>query len=143
MYRFPNVVGFEQMVGSMGETELELGLPAGEAVADGEWVLAVFDLGAGHRATSAAARAALAPEGARLVFEPRDWQRLAEFAQSEALRTPSPTDDDEEKPPLTARSAGANISNPPTGTGARVLIVDDDPDIRDMVSVMLEAVGLQ
>jgi CheY-like chemotaxis protein len=30
----------------------------------------------------------------------------------------------------------------PTAQGARILVVDDDPDIRDVVIAMLEAVGL-
>src|SRR5262249_15356302 len=48
-------------------------------------------LGAGKRATSAAARASHSPDGLRLVFEPRDWQRLADFAQNEAPRSSSTT----------------------------------------------------
>lgn len=31
---------------------------------------------------------------------------------------------------------------PRSGEGARILVVDDDPDIRDVVAAMLEAVGL-
>jgi two-component system phosphate regulon response regulator PhoB len=135
------------MIRSMGESELELGVPAGETVEDGEWVLAIFDLGAGHRATSAAARAAIAPEGPRLIFEPRDWHKLADFAQAEASRTPSQhsieTPQRDADPaaslPHTTRSAGSTARG---GSGARVLIVDDDPDIREVVSLMLESVGL-
>jgi two-component system phosphate regulon response regulator PhoB len=138
------------MIRSMGESELELGVPAGETVDDGEWVLAIFDLGAGHRATSAAARAAIAPEGPRLIFEPRDWNKLADFAQAEAVRIASEPAADSlpsaagaasppEQLPHTTRSA---VTAARSGTGARVLIVDDDPDIRDVVSIMLEAVGL-
>src|SRR4051812_46268795 len=74
------------MVAGNEDAVLELGLPSGETVDDGEWVLAIFELGAERRATSAAARAAVAPDGSRLVFEPRDWQRLEAFAQTEAKR---------------------------------------------------------
>jgi two-component system phosphate regulon response regulator PhoB len=144
LYRFPNLVGFEQMIGSMGETELELGVPAGEIVEDGEWVLAIFDLGPGHRATSAAARAANSPEGPRLIFEPRDWHKLADFAQTEAQTAPQSSRAAEQPAgdllPQTARSAAVTARS---GTGSRVLIVDDDPDIRDVVSIMLESVGLE
>src|SRR5262245_8345203 len=64
-----------------GDAEFDLGLPAGVGVDDGEWVLAVFELGTARRATSAAARAVVGPDGMRLLFEPRDWKRLAEYAQ--------------------------------------------------------------
>src|SRR5262245_61842229 len=111
------------MIRSMGESELELGVPDSETVEDGEWVLAIFDLGNGHRATSASARASIAPEGPRLIFEPRDWHKLADFAQTEASRTPSqPSMENplrETEPaaslPHTTRSAGAAARS---GTGA-------------------------
>jgi len=106
--------------------EAELGVPPGESVEDGEWVLAIFELGPARRATSAAGRGALSPEGARLVFEPRDIKRLAEFAaRARALPEAMP-----------GRASRPLLNDP------RILIVDDDPDIREVVSAMLEAVGL-
>src|SRR5688572_829757 len=145
------------MVLGGGETELELGLPAGETVEDGEWVLAIFELGRVRRATSAAARGVLAPDGARLIFEPRDWRRLADFALREA-RQPSvssqppaaPRGRQDSEPTLspdTSKSAGTvppprMSSGRPPVSGATVLLVDDDPDIREVVTAMLEAVGL-
>jgi two-component system phosphate regulon response regulator PhoB len=180
LYRFPDLDQFEQVLrGAEIDAELDLGLPAGATVLDGEWVLAIFELGLGRRATSAAARAILSPDGARLTFEPRDWQRLAHFARHEARRPPSIPDVEESSwdsitpPPgvpgdaaLRARWASPMDSTPPeataggqtrrsgppgpanrpsqrpSGRGSRVLVVDDDPDIREMVAVMLEAVGL-
>lgn len=175
LYRFPDLTQFERMMaGAAGDSELELGLPAGEGVGDGEWVLAVFELGSGRRATSAAARAVVSPEGQRLIFEPRDWQRLAEFAQKESAarargeRRPSGELAVGEMSKSTSRSAELSPGDPrspegdprhrdgsfsdppapvkqtirPSGVAARVLIVDDDPDIREVVSAMLEAVGL-
>jgi two-component system phosphate regulon response regulator PhoB len=153
LYRFPDLQQFERMVFTVDEPELELGLPQGEEVEDGEWVLAIFELGVGRRATSAAARACVAPDGSRLVFEPRDWQRLADFAKSEAHRDvsvppPSPAPPRDSDPPDTARSVAAPavetraLETRPPKSGARVLVVDDDPDIRELVSAMLEAVGL-
>src|SRR4051812_20284427 len=85
------------MMSGTGEDECELGLPAGgEAVDDGEWILAIFELGAARRATSVACRAAVAPDGSRLIFEPRDWQRLVEFAQKEATLAPHPAASEED-----------------------------------------------
>jgi two-component system phosphate regulon response regulator PhoB len=144
LYRFPDLEEFDRLVrGALVEQEFPL--PAGETVEDGEWVLAIFELGPGRRATSAAGRAAALPEGARLVFEPRDLRRLAEFAAGEARNAPPapvpeshPSDEAIEavRPPSPGRSSRPTIEPP------RVLVVDDDPDIRDVVSVMLEAVGL-
>jgi two-component system phosphate regulon response regulator PhoB len=120
LYRFPDLDEFERVVHTAA-AEAEIGLPPGEAVDDGEWVLAIFELGPGRRATSAAGRGISSPEGARLLFEPRDLQRLTAFATQEAGRY-------------------SDHGHEP-GQG-RLLIVDDDPDIRDVVSAMLEAVGL-
>jgi two-component system, OmpR family, phosphate regulon response regulator PhoB len=154
-YRFLDPQQFEQMIGAAGDTELELGLPPGEEVEDGEWVLAIFDVGPDRRATSAAARAIIAPDGPRLAFEPRDWMRLAEFAQVEVRRpasSSSPPDapshrgfEIECEPTLDTTSPPEDIARswpPRSGKGSRILVVDDDADIRDVVSAMLEAVGL-
>lgn len=154
------------MIGSAGDAELELGLPTGETVDDGEWVLAIFDVGPEHKATSAAARAAFAPDGPRLVFEPRDYRRLADFAAIEAHHPGAPSTSSASSAPPPRRSSAPPSAVPvvrePLGSdpevmtprvstrswppraneGGRILVVDDDPDIRDVVSAMLEAVGL-
>ena len=142
------------MVQGTPDNELELGLPAGEWVDDGEWVLAIFELGAERRATSAAARASVAPDGSRLMFEPRDWQRLAEFVEAVAAHPTRRTQPDPEpargapaEPTLRSPAVGspppfAGTVGVPPAQGARVLIVDDDPDIRQVVAAMLHAVGL-
>lgn len=132
---------------------------------EGEWVLAVVELGPKGRALSAAARVSLAPDGAKLVFEPRDWQRLVEFAAREAVRTPKePPSSGEtlkddwvslERPrPVEAQAAGgmevvceqADVCGPPSGVkGAalKILVVDDDEDLRGLLTVLLEAGGLR
>ena len=153
LYRFPDLGEFERTMGSAGDSECELGLPAGEIAEDGEWILAIFELGSTRRATSAAGRAVASPDDAHLVFEPRDWQRLVDFARKAAALAqtmppptevdPSPPSTDTERAPTTTRSPGSGRpSRRPSGPGARVLIVDDDPDIREVVAAMLEAVGL-
>jgi len=142
LYRFPDLDEFDRLVrGALVEQEFPL--PLGETVEDGEWVLAIFELGPGRRATSAAGRAAALPDGARLVFEPRDLRRLADFAVGEARNAPPapvpeshPSDEAIEAVRPPTRASRPSIEPP------RVLVVDDDPDIRDVVSVMLEAVGL-
>jgi two-component system phosphate regulon response regulator PhoB len=140
LYRFPDLDELARAVREAG-FEAELPLPPGEEVEDGEWVLAIFELGPGRRATSAAARGALSPEGPRLVFEPRDMKRLNEFAATEALR-PAPSMPHSDGASEIARSPGYGRGSRPTLSRPRVLIVDDDPLIREMVAAMLEAVGL-
>ncbi len=131
------------MIGSAGDSELELGLPPGESVEDGEWVLAIFDVGPERRATSAAARASIAPDGPRVSFEPRDWRRLADFAAIEAFHRPSSRPPPRASQPEIELPPSVPRSGPPrAGEGAHILVVDDDDGIRDVVSAMLEAVGL-
>jgi two-component system phosphate regulon response regulator PhoB len=143
-FRFSDPRQFERRVTSVGDCELELDLPPEEVVEDGEWVLAIFDVGPRHKATSAAARSTVDPDGARLVFEPRDYRRLAGFAASvvrddSPLPSPPPDspqlDDEVETPKPTSWP-------PRAGRGARILIVDDDPDIRAVITAMLTAVEL-
>ncbi len=149
LYRFPEV---EALLRARSHGDPELALPEGELVGDGEWILAVFELGPSRRATSAAGRAVVTPDGASVCFEPRDWQRLFEFAsqggadESES-EEPATMRFIPDQGPVTTRSPSKQTSatdeDPPTrGPRARVLIVDDDPDIRQVVSAMLDAVGL-
>ncbi len=74
--------------GALSETRGSLPLPEGEAVSDGEWVLAIFEIGSRRRATAAAARAVCAAGDPHLEFERRDWDRLVGFvaARSEHMR---------------------------------------------------------
>jgi two-component system phosphate regulon response regulator PhoB len=64
----------------------ELPLPPGQRGEDGEWVLAVFKVDDGTN-TASAARLEDREGGLALVFEPRDWERLA--AEVKAPGAPS------------------------------------------------------
>lgn len=115
-------------------------LDAPEAVGDGEWVLAVVELSSsaerGGRATALAARG-MNHEGRHvLTFEERDWEVLGNFSKT----IPPPTMP--EPAPVTDRSPRASSRKMKKASAARVLVVDDDPDLREVVSTMLEAVGL-
>ncbi len=147
-------------------------MPHGESVADGEWVLAVFELVDGT-ATASAARGTHHEAGAPpvLMFELRDWERLRTFAEAHGLRgSTDPSVDPDERTTLPGEPpvAGAGRASPSgpgqasrpdagqapsfdhwrasdpftQGPSARVLVVDDDRDIRDVVGAMLDAVGL-
>jgi two-component system phosphate regulon response regulator PhoB len=155
----------------------ELPLPEGERVADGEWVLAVFEIGDGKNATAAAARGLEGGgdgDGALVIFERRDWKRLVSFARDEGSIVPaaygsgSPSSRSEphdtigpgapnsrDMPvPDSTRAPMSNswkvpidrmresIDRPEREAPSRLLLVDDDADIREVVGAMLEAVGL-
>jgi two-component system phosphate regulon response regulator PhoB len=102
-----------------------------------------------------------------LAFEPRDWAKLdalVEASQASLDQLVGAADDDEEEPPPTEASpeperttmpsvdpsTGSRPSTMPVsslvrrfgeGVAARVLLVDDDAEVCDVVGAMLEAVG--
>jgi two-component system phosphate regulon response regulator PhoB len=188
VFTFPDSAAFAH---ALREGDQELLVPAGERVNDGEWVLAMFEIGERRRATAAAGRGIVRDDdGACLIaFERRDWERLEHFADAgsshmraaapvavpdEAPTTPSLFDPDTDSnpaissgsvltPPVASVTRGASspasapsvpkgsspsfdhwrASDPlAAGPSARVLLVDDDRDIRDVVGAMLDAVGL-
>jgi two-component system phosphate regulon response regulator PhoB len=140
LYRFPDIRELRKLVSQ--SNALELGLPEGERVDDGEWVLAIFELGDARRATSAAACGAHAPAEVRIVFEPRDWQRLADFVESEIEREENHDDDSVAVTVRRPRTAAAALHVQSSAASPRVLVVDDDADIRAVVSAILGAIDL-
>jgi two-component system, OmpR family, phosphate regulon response regulator PhoB len=152
VFRFADSSAFAR---ALREGDQELVAPPGESVADGQWVLAVFELGTG-RATAAAARGLNGGPGAEhvLAFERRDWERLGEFAGAGGGAGPvippeTPTQPSLPDPPSLRRSPSEPSLRPPGPSDpfvraphARVLLVDDDADIREVVGAMLDAVGL-
>jgi len=104
---------------------------------DGEWVLAIVEVEG--RASAAAARIRKHGDSIAVVFEPRDWVRVKQLAVSFSGEAPA-TD----RSPVVRKS-----SQPPRSVmkklgdagGARILLVDDDVEVREVVSAMLEAVG--
>jgi len=163
VFRFEDSGAFAR---ALSDGDQEMSLPPGETVADGEWALAIFEIGAKRRATAAAARGlhrGIDGEQA-LAFERRDWERLVDFADagSVAVRA-APVSAPSERPtqpslkdppsgdPASSSQRAASVpsfahwraSDPFTqGPTARVLLVDDDEDIREVVGAMLDAVGL-
>jgi two-component system phosphate regulon response regulator PhoB len=166
VFRYGDSQGFAR---GLHASDQELPLPDGETVNDGEWILAIFEVGENRRATAAAGRGLHRGAGALpvIVFERRDWERLEQFAEAGSMRmrasAPVPPPDVPTKPSLPA-DPDATVethvpevrpsTRPPSfahwrgtdpiaqGPSARVLLVDDDRDIRDVVEAMLDAVGL-
>jgi two-component system phosphate regulon response regulator PhoB len=161
VYRFLDLEWFDAMLNRAAD-ELRVELPDGEEVDDGEWGLALFEVDGGRRATAAAARGTTVGDGMGLSFEARDFERVREFVRGARVSrdgTPSSFDHESQAPatirtfqaptdaPLSApQSAGGYDSGKMPASvvfGSRVLYVDDDPDLRDVVGAMLEAVGLE
>jgi two-component system phosphate regulon response regulator PhoB len=156
------------LAGALSETRGALPLPEGESVGDGEWVLAIFEIGSRRRATAAAARGVRAAGDAHLEFERRDWERLVAFvaARSEGPRSlrggtrtssaqvpivqlpppPSEPGSSCEPPPRSRRFEDLPPSSALESTrvpfGARVLVIDDDDGSGDELRAMLAEMGL-
>ncbi len=141
VFRFEDIAGFSA---ALGDARGSLALPEGEIVSDGEWILAIFEIGSRRRATAAAARAVCAAGDTHIAFERRDWDRLLQFvaARSEHMRVARPVSAlateriESEVPP----SSVLESSRVPFG--ARVLLVDDDAGPREEIRQMLAEIGL-
>lgn len=150
VFRFESVAAFS---GALSETTGALPLPDGESVSDGEWVLAIFEIGSRRRATAAAARGVRASGDVHIEFERRDWDRLLAFvaARSEHLRVAKAValPNDSSGPPP-SEAAPFSEAPPPSSSlessrvpfGARILLVDDDAGTRDELRAMLAEIGL-
>ena len=166
VFRFEDITAFSV---ALGDARGSLALPEGEAVSDGEWVLAIFEIGSRRRATAAAARAVCAAGDTHIAFERRDWDRLLAFvaARSEHMRAARPiaatssarvpaASEIQGPDPLASTGErlawldGDSRDSPPSSAMessrvpfvARVLLVDDDPRTRDEVRRMLVDIGL-
>jgi two-component system phosphate regulon response regulator PhoB len=165
IFRYEDIVALS---GALSETRGSLPLPAGETVGDGEWVLAIFEIGSRRRATAAAARGVRAAGDTHLEFERRDWERLSSFvaARSEHMRAARPAAAlSSAKVPVAAESSPAPVSELPPRSrrlddipsstslessripfGARVLVIDEKGSgsggAGDELRAMLAEMGL-
>lgn len=159
VFRFEDITAFSV---ALGETHGSLALPGGETVADGEWILAIFEIGSRRRATAAAARGVRAAGDTHIAFERRDWDRLTAFvaARSEHMRAARPVGvSPSTRAPAASDPEARTGANEPSSTelevapssvlessrvpfAARILLIDDDPRTRDEVRKMLTEIGL-
>jgi two-component system phosphate regulon response regulator PhoB len=166
VFRFEDITAFSA---ALGDARGSLALPDGETVVDGEWVLAIFEIGSRRRATAAAARGVCAAGDTHLSFERRDWDRMLAFvaARSEHMRaarpigasssghmpasSPASPPSSMPYPEATFReSEHQDTEAPPSSVlessrvpfSGRVLLVDDDAATRDEVRRMLAEIGL-
>jgi two-component system phosphate regulon response regulator PhoB len=152
--------------GALGSFDPELPLRGAATLGEGEWMLAIFEIGTGRRATAAAGRAYERAGGQWVIgFERRDWERLLNFCDPESRASGSAAaaecaveePDEQRGAPVEAEDApptkrdsvtllssvALTASGHHAATNARVLLVDDDPGICEVVTAMLEAVGLK
>jgi two-component system phosphate regulon response regulator PhoB len=162
VFRFEDIAGFSAV---LGDARGSLALPEGETVSDGEWLLAIFEIGSRRRATAAAARAVCAAGDTHIAFERRDWERLIQFgaARSENMRAARPVGvhgTSSGKLPVAKLPVSENASprdgdidgvEAPASSvlesswgpfGARVLLVDEDAGLREEIRLMLAETGL-
>jgi two-component system phosphate regulon response regulator PhoB len=146
IFRFGDISAFSA---ALEDAHGSLPLPDGESVLDGEWVLAIFEIGSRKRATAAAARGVRAAGDDHIAFERRDWDRLIAFvaARSEHMRAAKPISVASSARILVIEEAPSSTDSVPPSSqliplSARVLLVDDDASTRDEVRSMLAEIGL-
>jgi two-component system phosphate regulon response regulator PhoB len=126
-------------------------------VADGEWILAIFEIGSRRRATAAAARGVRAAGDTHLEFERRDWDRLIGFvsARSEHMKVARAVPSSERRlvaaPPSTSEPPRSRVDEEPSPAslessrvpfGSRVLVLDTDSKAGSEIRVTLTELGL-
>jgi two-component system phosphate regulon response regulator PhoB len=135
---------------ALGDAPVDLPLPEGQTGYDGEWVLAIIEIGRKRRSTATASRIVARNGGLFVAFERRDWERLVSFAtaRSEQLRvmrvgipTGPPGDPPISEPAPTSQSPPSSSGR--FAVGGRVLVVDDDEATRNVVGQVLSTVGLR
>ena len=146
---------------ALGDARGSLPVPESESVTDGEWILAIFEIGSKRRATAAAARAVCASGDPHITFERRDWDRLVQFvaARSEHMKAAKASNAPPSMGPSSVSSGRLPVSEavaiheadngPPSVAessrvpfGARILLVDDDAETRQAMRTMLAEIGL-
>lgn len=136
------------LANALDETQGSLPLPKGESVLDGEWVLAIFEIGSRKRATATAARGVRAAGDPHIEFERRDWDRLQAFVAVRCepprsirnvpvARPVDPPSIEEER-----ASSPPPVESTRVPKGARILLVDENEEARESVRAMLTEIGL-
>lgn len=148
MFRFHDLSALEQ---ALAAERPELPLPPGEKAAEGELVVSTFEVGPRRHPTAAPARATERDGRWFVVFDARDWDRLASFvtARSSQMRAAAPVElhegDDalaEVDPPVSQR----NLTPFPSSVRlaslrARVTFTTAGERPDDMTRLSLEALG--
>jgi two-component system, OmpR family, phosphate regulon response regulator PhoB len=123
VYQFETFYALSLLIEAGGD-EQDIELPPGvSGFGDGEWVIAQISVGT--ESTSVAACVVDRGDGLRLAFEDRDWRQLWKFAERA------------EPPSIPPPSVPVPAGEVPRPTGVRVLVVDDDPATRQVITQIL------
>lgn len=130
----------------------ELALPHGQTAADGEWILAVFEVGIRRKSTASAAQVVHRAGVAFVTFESRDWERLSAFSTSrsehfravQAVPSSSRASEPLPSPPQQLEELGipSSSSGAYAALAGAVLLVDADAMSCALVKETLEHAGL-
>ncbi len=127
----------EELAHALDEGDFEIDVPSGVGVSDGEWLLVHFDIEGEGFLTSAAGRAIVRDDCSSLHFAERDWDRLRRLACGCSRKTA-----ERARSLPSCLASPAPLSNRTSGIGSRVLVIDGEPLVCDMLTAMLEGVGL-
>ncbi len=124
-----------------------LPLDRGATWAEGEWVLAIFEVGQRGRATAAVGSVTFTGEVPFVSFDRRDWERVHDFASTHtedsmsaivAAAPARPTVDSIAPRRAPARASLLEVSV----EGARVLVVDPDASTAELLAGALAPHGI-
>jgi CheY-like chemotaxis protein len=124
-----------------------LPLDRGATWTDGEWILAIFEVGRRGRATAAVGNVAFTGEVAFVTFDRRDWERVHAFAATHTEDSMSAIVAAAPARP-TVDSIAPRIASPRTSLldisvqGARILVVDPAPETADLLVSALTPHGI-
>lgn len=122
-FRFENLAGMRSALEKASHPRtLEIQGAEGN-LAEATWVLALFEIGTGSRATAAAGRLWFRESDVYVVFQGHDWDRLVAFAAPEQTAVPASTRTRSRK--------------------GKVLAVEDERIAREMIKSFLEAAGFE
>ncbi len=131
--------------------EQALPLAASPDWADGQWVLAIFEVGTRGRATAAVGVVTLQAGGAFVSFDGRDWERIHNFAATHAddslnaiiAAAPARPKVDSLPPSIAHRGPSKGSLNDVSVHDARVLVVDPDAATELTLRNALVAIGVE
>jgi two-component system phosphate regulon response regulator PhoB len=126
LFQYDSFEALAQQLGSAAN-EQELQLSSEEGLREGEWLLATFAVK--EECVSIAACVVDRGSGLWVSFETRDWQRLGAFSKGQCHTVLAPS---------SARTSMTDIVAP---ANARVLVVDDDDDLQQVLGQMLRSAG--
>ncbi len=107
VFRFEDLT---QLALALGDEPSTVPLPDAQTGAEGEWVLAIFEVGRKRRSTATATRIVIQDGRPAVTFEQRDWDRLHGFAtaRSEQLRIRRSTLPPAQVTPVVPAAPGSN-----------------------------------